>query len=80
MSGLIQYDEGAPINFNVVKEYFVDALAKEKFITPEQAENIKSQYAIVVVRKNWLGRIISKYIFKDSTKDEYKIVVVKVIG
>lgn len=79
MAGLIQYDEGAPINFNVVKEYFTDALAKEGFISKEQAELIKHQYAIIVVRRHWLGRLIDKVLFKEGTKDEYKIVVAKIV-
>jgi len=76
---MIQYDENAPINFNLVKEYFTDALAKEGFLSAEQAEKIKSQYAIVMVRKNWLGRMIDKFLFREGKEDEFKIVIVKVI-
>jgi len=76
---MIQYDENAPINFNLVKEYFTDALAKEGFLSAEQAEKIKSQYAIVMVRKNWLGRMIDKFLFREGKQDEFKIVIVKVI-
>jgi hypothetical protein len=79
MSNLIQYDESAPVNFNLVKEYFVDAMAREKYITKEEAEYIKRSYALVVVRRNWLGRIISNLIFREGTKDEYKIAVVKMV-
>jgi len=76
---MIQYDENAPINFNLVKEYFTDALAKEGFLSAEQAEKIKSQYAIVMVRKNWLGRMIDKFLFREGKEDEFKIVIVKVV-
>lgn len=76
---MIQYDENAPINFNLVKEYFTDALAKEGFLSAEQAEKIKSQYAIVMVRKNWLGRMIDKFLFREGKQDEFKIVIVKVV-
>ena len=76
---MIQYDENAPINFNLVKEYFTDALAKEGFLSTEQAEKIKSQYAIVMVRKNWLGRMIDKFLFREGKEDEFKIVIVKVV-
>jgi len=76
---MIQYDENAPINFNLVKEYFTDALAKEGFLSAEQAEKIKSQYAIVMVRKNWLGRMIDKFLFREGKEDEIKIVIVKVV-
>ena len=44
MSQIVQYDESLPINFNLVKEGFVDALVSEKFLTPEQGDLIKKNY------------------------------------
>lgn len=79
MSQIIQYDESNPINFNLVKEALVDALATEKFLTKEQAEQIKRSYAITVVRKNWFGRLIDSLLWSKESKDEYKLVVVKVV-
>lgn len=79
MSSTIQYDESNPINFNSVKEYFTDALATEGFLTKEQAEQIKRSYAITVVRRNWFGRIIDGLIWGKDSKDEYKVVIVKVV-
>lgn len=79
MSGIIQYDETAPINFNLVKEYYTDALVTEGFLTKEQAEQIKRSYAITVVRRNWFGRMIDSLIWGKETKDQYKVVIVKVI-
>lgn len=79
MSQIIQYDESNPINFNLVKEALLDALATEKFLTKEQAEQIKRSYAITVVRKNWFGRLIDSLLWSKESKDEYKLVVVKVV-
>jgi len=41
ISQIVQYDESLPINFNLVKEGFVDALVSEKFLTAEQGDMIK---------------------------------------
>lgn len=79
MSQIIQYDESNPINFNLVKEALLDALATEKFLTKEQAEQIKKSYAITVVRKNWFGRLVDNLLWSKESKDEYKLVVVKVV-
>lgn len=79
MSQIIQYDESNPINFNLVKEALIDALATEKFLTKEQAEQIKRSYAITVVRKNWFGRLIDSLLWSKESKDEYKLVIVKVV-
>ena len=79
MSQTIQYDESNPINFNIVKEGLVDALVSEKYLTPEQGSFIKSNYSVTVVRKNWLGRLVDSLLWNKESKDEYKLVVVKVI-
>lgn len=76
---VVQYDESVPINFNLVKEYFTDALASEGLLTLEQAEMIKRSYAITLVRRNWFGRLIDSLIWSKESKDEYKVVVVKVV-
>lgn len=76
---VVQYDESVPINFNLVKEYFTDALASEGLLTQEQAEMIKRSYAITLVRRNWFGRLIDSLIWSKESKDEYKVVVVKVV-
>ncbi len=76
---VIQYDEANPINFNLVKEGFVDALISEKFLTPEQGDMIKKNYSITLVKKNWLGRLVDSLLWSKDSKDEYKMVVVKVV-
>lgn len=76
---VVQFDESAPINFNLVKEYFTDALASEGLITQEQAEMIKRTYAITLIRRNWFGRLIDSLIWSKESKDEYKMVIVKVV-
>lgn len=79
MSQIIQYDESNPINFNIVKEGLVDALVSEKYITPEQGDFIKKNYSVTVVKKNWLGRLVDSLLWNKDSKDEFKLVVVKVI-
>jgi hypothetical protein len=76
---MIQYDEANPINFNVVKEGFVDALISEKFLTPEQGDMIKKNYSITIVKRNWLGRLVDSLLWSKDSKDEFKMVVVKVV-
>lgn len=79
MAQIVQYDESNPINFNLVKEGFIDALVTENFLTKEQADFIKKNYAITLVRKNWFGRFVDSLLWGKDSKDEYKLVVVKVI-
>jgi hypothetical protein len=76
---MIQYDEANPINFNLVKEGLVDALVSEKFLTPEQGDMIKKNYSITIVKRNWLGRLVDSLLWSKDSKDEYKMVVVKVV-
>ena len=71
---MIQYDEANPINFNLVKEGFVDALVSEKFLTPEQGDDIKKNYAVTLVRRGWFGRVIDMLLWNKDSKDEYKLV------
>jgi hypothetical protein len=76
---VIQYDESNPVNFNLVKETFVDALVSEKFLTAEQGDNIKKNYAVTLVRRGWFGRMIDAILWNKESKDEFKLVIVKVI-
>ena len=76
---MIQYDEANPINFNLVKEGFVDALVSEKFLTPEQGDMIKKNYSVTIVKRNWLGRLVDSLLWSKDSKDEYKMVIVKVV-
>lgn len=76
---VIQYDESNPVNFNLVKETFVDALVSEKFLTTEQGDMIKKNYAVTLVRRGWFGRMIDAILWNKESKDEYKLVIVKVI-
>lgn len=79
MTQLIQYDESLPINFNMVKEGLVDGLVSEKFLTPEQGDMIKKNYAITIVKRNWFGRLVDGLLWGKDSKDEFKLVIVKVI-
>jgi hypothetical protein len=79
MSQIVQYDESLPINFNLVKEGFVDALVSEKFLTPEQGDMIKKNYSVTLVRKNWLGRMVDSLLWGKDSKDDFKLVMVKVV-
>ena len=63
-------------NYNSAKEAIVDALVREQFLTEEQAEVIKTKYAVVLVKGNWFGQAIGKLLNK---KDVQYIKLVKVV-
>ena len=63
-------------NYNSAKEAIVDALVREQFLTEEQAETLKTKYAIVLVKGNWLGQAIGKLLGK---KDVQYIKLVKIV-
>ncbi len=63
-------------NYNNAKEAIVDALVREQFLTIEQAETIKTRYAVVLVKGNWLGQAIGKLLNK---KDVQYIKLVKIV-
>lgn len=63
-------------NYNSAKEAIIDALFREEFITEEQAETLKTKYAIVLVKGNWLGQAIGKLLGK---KDVQYIKLVKIV-
>jgi hypothetical protein len=63
-------------NYNNAKEAIVDALVREEFLTIEQAEIIKTKYAVVLIKNNWLGLTIGKLLGK---KDVQYIKLVKIV-
>jgi len=63
-------------NYNNAKEAIIDALFREEFITEEQAETLKTKYAVVLVKNNWLGLTIGKLLGK---KDVQYIKLVKIV-
>ena len=63
-------------NYNNAKEAIVNSLAREKFITEEQAEQINTNYAVVLVKNNWLGQAIGKLL---GRKDVQYIKLMKVV-
>ena len=63
-------------NYNNAKEAIVDALVREEFLTEEQAETIKTKYAVVLVKGNWFGQAIGSLL---SKKDVQYIKLVKVV-
>jgi len=63
-------------NYNKTKEAIVDALVREEFLTEEQAETIKTRYAVVLVKGNWFGTAISKLLGK---QDVQYIKLVKIV-
>ena len=62
-------------NYNTVKECIIDCLVREKFLTEDQGTEIKSGYAVVLVKDNWFGATIAKLINRPSTV----IKVVKIV-
>ena len=63
-------------NYNMTKEVIVDALVREDFLTEEQAETIKTRYAVVLIQGNWFGQAIGKLLNK---KDVQYIKLVKIV-
>ena len=63
-------------NYNNAKEAIVDALVREQFLTEEQAETLKTKYAVVLVKGNWFGHVIGKLL---SRKDVQYIKLVKIV-
>ena len=63
-------------NYNSAKEAIIDALVREQFLTEEQAETLKTKYAIVLVKGNWFGRTIGSLLNK---KDIQYIKLVKIV-
>ena len=63
-------------NYNNAKEAIVDALVREDFLTEEQAETIKTRYAVVLIQGNWFGQAIGKLLNK---KDVQYIKLVKIV-
>ena len=63
-------------NYNNAKEAIIDALVREDFLTEEQAETIKTRYAVVLVEGNWFGQAIGKLFTK---KDVQYIKLVKIV-
>jgi hypothetical protein len=63
-------------NYNNAKEAIVSALAREGFNTYEQAELINENYAIVIVKNNWLGQAIGRLLGK---KDVQYIKLMKLV-
>jgi len=65
--------------FNMVKEALLDALVTEKLIKQEHADLIKETYAVVLVKRGWLGTMLDKFFWKTEKDPEYKIVVVRIV-
>jgi hypothetical protein len=65
---------------NAAKEELFDALVREKMMTQEVADTLKQRYAILLVQRSFLGRMLDKILFKtDKEKDQHKVVVVKLV-
>lgn len=63
-------------NYNAIKECIIQGLVRENFLTEEQGTTIINQYAVVIVRNNWLGLAISKLL---GTKDASYVKLVKIV-
>lgn len=63
-------------NYNNAKEAIVDGLVREGYINEDQGGEIKTKYAVVLVKNNWLGLTIGKLLGK---KDVQYIKLVKIV-
>lgn len=69
-------DSDLTANANQVKDILLASLESEGKLK-ETAEKLSTDYIIVAVQPNWLGRFISKLAGKDA--DKVKYVVSKII-
>lgn len=63
-------------NYNNAKEAIVDGLVREGYINEDQGGEIKTKYAVVLVKNNWFGTVIGKLLNK---KDVQYIKLVKIV-
>lgn len=69
-------------NANLVKENLLIALEREKILAEGQAREIANEYAVVLHKKNTLGRFLAEKIFgreKEPNVNELRITIVKVV-
>lgn len=66
-------------SLNMGKELLTSCLVKNEVITQKQADLINKQYALVVVKHNWFGKILDAVSNPDGKKDAVYIRVVKII-
>jgi hypothetical protein len=52
----------------------INGLAHEKFITAKQCNEICTNYSIVIEKRNWLPRTLSKWLGLDDGKVFYRLV------
>ncbi len=63
-------------NYNLVKDCLIAAIARDKYLTEEQANEILEKYQIAIVKKKWWQRFFSKV--NSSDMDSFYIRIVKV--
>ncbi len=61
---------------NQVKELMINDMLARDLLTNEESTRYLEQYAVVVVKKGWLGSVIDKAIGLDDTNDK-KIQLIK---
>ena len=67
-------DEDLGAAANQVKEFVVLTLVNQGKLTQEDADSFNSKYAIVVIRKGWLGSVIDKALGLEKNKKVYEFV------
>lgn len=70
--------ENFSINANLVKEQLLLALAKEGYLTNEQALYIASNYSVLITEKGMLGKMVDK-LLKRGDENAPSITVVKIV-
>lgn len=63
---------------NGIKEQLLDALEREGLLT-KPASEIAAQYAVVLHKPGWLGRVLSAVLFKDPKASDMRVDVFKVV-
>ena len=79
MSNLYTFDDAELLKqTNYTLGAVVDGLRREGFLTQDQANQIHTNYSIIIESKNWLPEFLTKWMrMKDTT---LKIRLVKAIG
>lgn len=80
----IEYYEMTPVSMqemcNQSKELLVEALVRDGFLLKEDGDKINNNYAIVVHKKTWLGRIFKMLGGLEDTDDKaLKLRVMKAV-
>lgn len=60
---------------NQIKELVVTAMSEQELVTEAAAEKFLAQYAVIVIKKGWLGKTIDRVLdFKKPDDKKFQLV------